>query len=273
MYIIQFSINTAFSFTDKTAQYGVLYLYTVQAWNDDNLGSTRPEPVIATPRRNGPFDPIDGLKGDIVNGMPTLVWNTPKMKNVSPEKCLEDTVGYIVYRSDTKDGTYYQASPLLFENKWTDMEADIIAFNWYKVRVFDTGGYLSDFSEPLLIRQAFVPPDMETVIPELPDNIVKVADMAPKISFDASSYEVEEGMMFETSYSLSGTEPITIAMKAVNSKGNTIRTFKADADSRRVIAPSNLSPDTYTVTVTAKNRCSPACQAQRRQRFLQPCRA
>lgn len=169
------------SFTDKTAQYGVLYLYTVQAWNDDNLGSTRPEPVIATPRRNGPFDPIDGLKGEIVNGVPTLVWNTPKMKNVLPEKCLEDTVGYIVYRSDTRDGTYYQASPLLFENRWVDTEADRNAFNWYKVKVLDTGGYLSDFSEPVLIQQTFIT-DMVTVIPkfDLPDNIV----IAPRISFD-----------------------------------------------------------------------------------------
>lgn len=137
--------------------------------------------MIATPRRNGPFDPIDGLKGEIVNGVPTLVWNTPKMKNVLPEKCLEDTVGYIVYRSDTRDGTYYQASPLLFENRWVDTEADRNAFNWYKVKVLDTGGYLSDFSEPVLIQQTFIT-DMVTVIPkfDLPDNIV----IAPRISFD-----------------------------------------------------------------------------------------
>jgi hypothetical protein len=66
------------SYTDTTAQYGVYYLYTVQAWNDDNLGSARPEPVTATPRRNRPFDPIDGLKGEIVDGIPKLTWNTPK---------------------------------------------------------------------------------------------------------------------------------------------------------------------------------------------------
>jgi hypothetical protein len=53
------------SFTDSTARYGITYLYTVQAWNDDNLGSSRAEPVEATPRRNRPFDPIDGLAGEI----------------------------------------------------------------------------------------------------------------------------------------------------------------------------------------------------------------
>ena len=26
------------SFIDETAEYGIAYLYTVQAWNDDNLG-------------------------------------------------------------------------------------------------------------------------------------------------------------------------------------------------------------------------------------------
>ena len=61
------------SFTDTTAHYGIYYLYTVQAWNDDDLGSTRPEPVIATPRRNRPFDPIDGLTGEIVDRIPKPV--------------------------------------------------------------------------------------------------------------------------------------------------------------------------------------------------------
>ena len=36
--------NKPLSFTDTTAMYGVRYLYTVQAWNEDNLGSSRPEP-------------------------------------------------------------------------------------------------------------------------------------------------------------------------------------------------------------------------------------
>ena len=95
----------------------IVYLYTVQAWNDDNLGSSRPEPVEGTPRRKGPFDPIAGLKGEIKGNKPHLSWNTPTMANLSWEQCRLDTAGYIVYRADSENGPYYQASPLLFETR------------------------------------------------------------------------------------------------------------------------------------------------------------
>jgi hypothetical protein len=250
------------SYTDTTAQYGIYYLYTVQAWNDDNLGSSRPEPVTATPRRNRPFDPIDGLQGEVIDGIPQLVWNIPKMKNVSPEKCLEDTVGYIVYRSDARDGTYYQASPLLFENRWADTEADKNAFNWYRVKVLDTGGYLSEFSEPILVQQGFVS-GMATVTPQfvLPDiaadtpaydlpDIVAV----PKVSFDSGSYVIEEGMAFEAPYRLTGTGPITVTLRAINSNGAEVSDFTLNAAANKVTAPLyKLRAGTYNVTVTAKN--------------------
>ena len=240
------------SFTDTTAHYGIYYLYTVQAWNDDDLGSTRPEPVIATPRRNRPFDPIDGLTGEIVDGIPKLTWNTPKMAYVTLEKCLEDTVGYIVYRSDTRDGTYYQASPLLFQNRWADTEADVNAFNWYKVKVLDTGGYLSEFSEPILIQKPFVI-DMVTVVPEVHIDVTEMA-AKPKISFDSGSYTTEEGRNFEASYSLSGTEPITVTMKAVNDNGVVVSGFSLNTAMRKVIALPSLKVGTYRVMVTAKNK-------------------
>ena len=153
------------SIMDTTAQYGVMYLYTVQAWNDDNLGSTRAEPVEASPRRNRPFDPITGLKADMTGSKPKLSWDLPAMEPLTRQECLEDTVGYIVYRADSRDGEYYQASPLLFEPEWTDEDADPFAYNWYKVKVLDTGGYLSEFSEPVLAQKKFFS-DIEPFIPD-----------------------------------------------------------------------------------------------------------
>lgn len=233
------------SFTDSTARYGITYLYTVQAWNDDNLGSSRAEPVEATPRRNRSFDPIDGLDGKIdKNKKPSLTWNPPKMSPLTPEQCLEDTVGYIVYRSDTKDGTYYQASPLLFDNKWTDDNADPYAFNWYKVKVLDTGGYLSEFSKPISVRLTAYTPSLKTVIPGL--------TTAPKISMKDSSFSITEGEKFTAAYELTGTEPVTVTVKATNSAGSEVSGFSVDAAGRKISA-AGLKADTYQVTVTAGN--------------------
>jgi len=262
------------SFTDTTAMYGITYLYTVQAWNDDNLGSSRPEPVKASPRRNRAFDPIDGLEGEINESQkPSLKWNLPKMYPLTPEQCLEDTVGYIVYRSDTENGTYYQASPLLFDNRWVDESADLNAFNWYKVKVLDTGGYLSEFSDPILVRQSIFVPSVVTVIPELatPEisieqdetpiteegEVVQVtsepAGAAPEITFNGSSFKSAEGEVFETVYKLTGTEPITVTLKATTTDGIPAGGFSVDEVRRKVSAGSGLKAGTYRITVTAKN--------------------
>ncbi len=234
------------SFTDTTARYGITYLYTVQAWNDDNLGSSRPEPVKATPRRNRAFDPIDGLTGEIDETMkPSLKWNLPKMSPLTEKQCIDDTVGYIVYRSDTKDGTYYQASPLLFTNSWVDETADPYAYNWYKVKVLDTGGYLSEFSEPLPVRLGTYVTSMLTDIPGGP--------LAPEISIAGSSFSITEGDEFTAAYEVTGTEPITVTVKAIRADGSAAAGFSADQTARKINAPSNLAPGTYRVTVTAKN--------------------
>ena len=234
------------SFTDTTARYGITYLYTVQAWNDDNLGSSRPEPVKATPRRNRAFDPINGLTGEIDETMkPSLKWNLPKMSPLTEKQCIDDTVGYIVYRSDTKDGTYYQASPLLFTNSWVDETADPYAYNWYKVKVLDTGGYLSEFSEPVLVRLGTYVTSMLTDIPGGP--------LAPEISIAGSSFSITEGDEFTAAYEVTGTEPITVTVKAIRADGSAAAGFSADQTARKINAPSNLAPGTYRVTVTAKN--------------------
>jgi len=314
------------SFTDTTARYGITYLYTVQAWNDDNLGSSRPEPVEATPRRNRAFDPIDGLTGGIDGTMkPSLRWNLPKMFPLTQDQCLEDTVGYIVYRSDTRDGTYYQASPLLFSNSWVDEAADPFAFNWYRVKVLDTGGYLSEFSEPVLVRlnnfvtgmtteipgllgletseisiddngldigkkdetpteihqnpidtpqtpidtpktpadTSQIPIDMpqtpidtpQTPIdtPQTPIDTPQVMLIAPRISFDGNSFRITQGEEFGTVYELTGTEPITVAVKAATADGSAVGGFSADQAARLVKAGPDLEIGTYHVTATAKN--------------------
>ena len=235
------------SFIDGTAEYGITYLYTVQAWNDDNLGSGRPEPIEATPRRNGPFDPIGGLTGKIVDIYPNLAWNAPTMKNLTEEQCREDTVGYIVYRSDKKDGTYYQASPLLFEREWIDKDADLYAFNWYQVKVLDTGGYLSEFSEPLLVRGPFAS-DLQTIIPDA------VQEMTPpEITLSGTSFSIRQGSAFEVAYTLTGTEPIAVTVAAKNAKGTAVSGFSVNTATRTVNVPGSLPVGSYTVTVTAKN--------------------
>lgn len=238
------------SFVDTTAEYGVIYLYTVQAWNDDDLGSSRPEPVEATPRRNRPFDPIDGLAGEIDGNTPRITWNAAKMSPLTPEQCIQDTVGYIVYRADQEDGTYYQASPLLFETRWADEGADPSAYNWYKVRVLDTGGYLSDFSEPLLLRRAFVS-GLQIIIPKLPD--IQADLVAPVIAFESGRFRVIEGTAFQAEYSLTGTEPIAVTLKAATADGAEAKGFSVDAASKRVGAAPNLAPGDYSVTATAAN--------------------
>ncbi|HWR19946.1 MAG TPA: hypothetical protein VN608_10015 [Clostridia bacterium] len=232
------------SFTDTTAEYGVMYLYTVQAWNDDGLGSSRAEPVEATPRRNGPFDPIEGLSGSFENGKPHIQWNAATMPNLTQAKCRETTVGYIVYRSDTQDGTYYQASPLLFETQWTDESADPSAFNWYKVKVLDTGGYLSEFSDALSIHSTFKP-NRVTVIPQ-------PMKAAPKITIE-QNFSIREGEIFQTVFGLTGTEPIEVTVEATDRPGNPVSGFIVDAASRTLSGPNSLSLGVYKVTLKAKN--------------------
>lgn len=231
-------------FTDTTAEYGVMYLYTVQAWNDDGLGSTRAEPVEATPRRSGPFEPITGLEGSIEEGKPYLAWNAASMPGLTSEQCRETTVGYIVYRADQQDGVYYQASPLLFTTQWTDEDADPSAFNWYRVKVLDTGGYLSEFSDPLLVRISFAS-GLDTVIP------MPIAT-APQITVE-DGFSVEEGVAFQTSYGLTGTEPITVTVQAADRAGNTVGGFVVDMASYTVRASEGLGSGMYRVTLTAKN--------------------
>lgn len=137
-------------YLDTDVQFGDTYLYTVAAWNDDNLGSSRPEPVSVFTRKGSPFPAVTVKKGDKSG---ELEWSPAKDPNLSISESREHVAGYLVFRSNTKDGDYYQASPLLDKEKtsFIDVNANLSADNWYKVRVVDTAGYISEFSEPILI--------------------------------------------------------------------------------------------------------------------------
>lgn len=142
----------AYSYIDQAVKFGDSYYYTVQAVNDDDLASARPMPVSASPRKAGAFDPVTGLTGEIDAGRPLLTWNQVKDANLTWIESREYVAGYIVYRSTSENGAYYQASPLLSELTWRDDAADSGAYNWYRVKVVDTAGYLSEFSSAILVR-------------------------------------------------------------------------------------------------------------------------
>jgi len=166
------------TFYDETAVFGCTYLYTVQAVNDDNLHSDRPEPVSVFTRKGQPFPPVTNLKWerDDLN-YPTISWDAAKDPNLSKWDSSEytineingmNTAGYLVYRSNEKDGEYYQVSalipgdPSLNRIKFKDMQASVQEENWYKVKVVDTAGYISDFSQPILagIKREEIPKDV-----------------------------------------------------------------------------------------------------------------
>ena len=237
------------SIIDETAEYGKMYLYTVQAWNDDNLGSTRPEPVEATPRRSGPFDPIMGVKADESTTQPSLSWNTPTMKNLNMQQCLDETVGYIVYRSDTEDGEYYQASPMVFEPKWVDKEADPYAFNWYRVKVLDTGGYLSEFSAPILVRKTF----NFRIMPYIPVMIVDPEAEPPVVSVPGGPHTVIQGEKLVVPFAVTGDEPINYKIEGSARGGAAIVGMTADGTARTITIPSTLAVGIYGATLTAEN--------------------
>nr|MBP7175303.1 hypothetical protein [Thermoclostridium sp.] len=136
-------------FYDSTVVFGETYLYTVQAVNDDNLASDRPEPVSVFTRKGKAFPPVQNVKAEIRENKAYISWDTAKDPNMTPLESMEHIAGYLVYRSNTKDGDYYQASGLItpMQNFFHDKYSNIYANNWYKVKVVDTAGFISDFSQ------------------------------------------------------------------------------------------------------------------------------
>ena len=169
------------------------------------------------------------------------------MEGLTPEQCLEDTVGYIVYYSTEKEGTYVQASPLLFSTGWIDYKTDRAATNWYKVRVLDTGGYLSDFSEPILAR--------ENVTIELPKTKIPGEEslVAPKLSMRSLQYTVDQGSELRIPFTVSGTQPIFFEISAWHSTGQDVGGITVLEGKNEVLVPETMEAGYYEVTLTALN--------------------
>lgn len=144
------------SFFDETAVFGETYLYTVQAFNDDNLGSDRPDPVSVLTRKSKPFPAVTGLKFEAVDGKAVISWNAAKDPNLGVLESQEYVAGYILYRSNEETGTYYQASAMLpcDQRSYTDPNINLTSENWYVIRVVDTAGFMSEFSQPLHVTVA-----------------------------------------------------------------------------------------------------------------------
>ena len=235
---------------DTTAKYGHRYLYTVRAWNDDDLGSMASEPVEGASRRDGPFDPIDGINGEIQNAHPNITWNPPQMKRapLTLEERIEDTVGYIVYRADKEEGPYYQASPLLFNTGWVDEEADIFANNWYNVKVLDTGGYLSEFGDPVNVRLIYI----NKFKPFIPIIVLPEAK-PPVVSIPGGPHTVMQGETLVIPFTVTGDEPITYKIEGSARNGTAITGMTVDLNAKTITIPNTLPVGAYGATLTAEN--------------------
>ena len=75
----------------------------------------------------------------------------------------------------------------------------------------------------------------------------------PAITFGNSRYTMKQGTFFQATYTLTGTEPITVTVAATNERGTTASGFTVNAATREVVASDKVASGTYTVTATAKN--------------------
>lgn len=142
------------NFFDKTAVFGETYYYTVQAWNDDNLGSNRPDPVTVFTRKGKAFPPVTNVHWEKSDSKPLIKWDPAKDPNLTVKESKEYIAGYLVFRSNTKEGDYYQASGLIPNdtNFFKDVNANLTSENWYKIKVVDTAGFMSGYSEAVMAR-------------------------------------------------------------------------------------------------------------------------
>ncbi|HZK01438.1 MAG TPA: hypothetical protein VFC96_01100 [Anaerovoracaceae bacterium] len=156
----------ALEYTDRTAVFGKKYLYTVSASNDD-LESTRPEPVEATCLKGEPFpEPPDFIiEGRyIVTGQHDMVWvnhiswNHVTSPYFSQEELERDWIaGYIVYRSNKKEGYYHQVSGILSKTEFYDATVSPFQSYYYRVKTVDTAGFITNFDTP---GGAYAPPNI-----------------------------------------------------------------------------------------------------------------
>ena len=86
---------------------------------------------------------------------------------------------------------------------------------------------------------------------------VKTAEpvvIPPNLTLEGERFVIEEGSSFQTSYSLTGSEPIALTVKATGPDGGVFSSFSVNTSTRTINAKADaLYPITYSVTVTAKN--------------------
>ena len=113
--------------------------------------------------------------------------------------------------------------------------------------MLDTGGYLSDFSEPILAR--------ENVSIELPRTEIprEATAQPPFLSMDSRSYSVDEGRELSIPFIVSGSEPIRFEISAWHSSGQDEGGIIVPEGRNEVLIPDTLIPGTYEVTLTAIN--------------------
>jgi len=129
--------------TDSDVEYGKQYLYAVSAVNGDGLESDPSQAISASPLKGEAPPPpvIDENKSKAQTNGNYLTWSPYRAKG-------EGEFGYVVLRSYSSEGPYFQISPILDEPQYTDTTAIGRTF-WYTVKIVDEVGFVSKASTPI----------------------------------------------------------------------------------------------------------------------------
>ena len=104
-----------------------------------------------------------------------------------------------------------------------------------------------------------IPAATPTPVPEATPTPVPAATptsapvVAPTISFESSRFFIWQNEAFSGSYSLTGTEPVTVSVLASNANGASVSGFSVSESAKTVNAQAGLAVGMYTLTVTARN--------------------
>lgn len=144
------------TYVDTTAVFGNKYLYTVSAANED-LESTRPEPVEATALKGEPFSEAPNIQ--VTSGYMEIqnrnvwvnhvTWDHATSPYFTQEEMISKWIaGYIVYRSNRAEGPYHQVSGILSTTEFSDPSGSPYQSYHYRVKTVDTAGFITDFDSP-----------------------------------------------------------------------------------------------------------------------------
>ena len=77
--------------------------------------------------------------------------------------------------------------------------------------------------------------------------------IAPKIAFMEATSQIAQNETASFTYTLSGSEPITLTLQAETSREVAITGFTIDEENKTIKTPASLAPGTYTITLKATN--------------------